>query len=138
MVSVKVWCRVDELEKEEKVRKALENMFPTLVFKREGDLLEGRGKRKDLEFIRDLIWSKRILDTVRNELMKRFNGVVSEFLLHKQAAYVGKLGLVESDSESPFGAIHVEIESKNFEEFLDWFSPRTKDGKPILSSKNQL
>ena len=134
MVSVRIWCRVDELEDEEKVRRALENLFPTVSFKKEKDVLVGAGKRKDLVFLKEKIWGKKILDTVRAVLLRNLREKRTELLLHKQAAYAGKVGLVEFDDESPFGAIHVEI-CGNLEEFIDWFSPKTKEGKPILKSQ---
>jgi len=84
--------------------------------------------------LKEKIWGKKILDTVRAVLLRNLREKRTELLLHKQAAYAGKVGLVEFDDESPFGAIHVEI-CGNLEEFIDWFSPKTKEGKPILKSQ---
>ncbi len=134
MVKVKVWCRVDELEDPDRVKKALTSIFPTIRFRRTEGGFEGEGKQKDLMFLKELVWSKRVLDTVRSSLIRNLKNNRTELMLHKQAAFAGKLGVVESDEESPFGAIHVLFEG-NVEEFIDWFSPKTKDGKPV--TKNQ-
>ncbi len=131
MVELIIWAPVKKTEREDRVKKALNNLFPTVNFRREGEIIKGRGKRKDIEFLKSLIWAKRILDTCRNFLTSHQIGDKTEILFNKQAAFAGKVSLVDSDEESPMGAIHVETKG-NLEEFIDWFSPPTKDGKPIL------
>ena len=135
MVKLKVWCAIDEVENEKKVIKALKNLFPSIKFRKEEEKVVGIGKKSDIEFLREKIWWKKILDTVRETLIQNLTNEKTELLLHKQAAFSGKVALVETDEESPFGAIHVEIMGKNLEEFIDWFSPKTKKGKPILKSQ---
>ncbi len=131
MVKLKVWTEINETESEEKILRALRNLFPTLKFRKERGKIEGEGKKIDLEYLRERIWAKRILDTVRSQLLR--GGM--RLMLNKQAAYAGKIAVVEDPDESPLGPIYVEIETHNPEEFLDWFSPKTKNGKPILKSQ---
>jgi predicted RNA binding protein with dsRBD fold (UPF0201 family) len=53
----------------------------------------------------------------------------------KQAAYTGKIRLIDNNHEDPpLGSIEIKFEfssGSQFEEFLDWFSPRTKNGRVI-------
>ena len=133
-LKVKVKVDVRKVESEEKVRKALSKLFPLMKFERKGDYLIGEGGRDDADFLREKVWQQKIIDTFRDELISRKFGKSTEVLLHKQAAYAGKLSLVEFESESPHGAIRVEFEFENeeeFERFLSWITPETKDGKIV-------
>ncbi len=111
-------------ESGESVRKALENLFPgEEVVEREGRLVVESKKRESLENLREMVWSRRILESVRSRLRK--GGMT--LLLNKQAAFAGRIALCENEGESPLGAISVSFSRKH----LDWFSPHTEGGKPV-------
>ncbi|MBR9681927.1 MAG: hypothetical protein GOV00_03980 [Candidatus Altiarchaeota archaeon] len=132
MVQLKVWARVGPTEKGDAVITALESFFPELDFKVEQDIAVGKGKGKDLlDALRQKIWAKQILDTAREMLLRRIDGDLTELLIHKQAAYAKKMVLVNGDSGSPLGAIHIEIQSKQLEAIIEWIAPETVKGEPV-------
>ena len=138
MVQVKVWARVGPTEDLALVEEALSGFFPIIEFRLSEvnevnkKIMEGRGKgREVLESIKQKIWARQILDTAREMLLRRIDGDVTELFIHKQAAYAGRLVLVNRDKESPLGAIHIEIQSGKLEELIDWIAPETFKGRPI-------
>ena len=91
--------------------------------------------KANFALLRQLVHDKRILAAVRVRLLKNLDEFTTFMYLDKQAAYTGKLRLIDNIQENPpLGSIEIrfEFESESqFEEFLDWFSPRTKDGRII-------
>ncbi len=133
-MKIRVKVNVSKVESEERVRKALQKLFPLMKFEKVENYLVGEGSRNDADLLREKIWQAKIIDTFRDELLARRFENRTEVLLHKQAAYAGKLSLVEFSDESPHGAIKVEFEFENedeFERFLAWITPETKDGKIV-------
>ena len=134
MVQLKIWTRLGPTENSSYVLEALEKFFPDIEFKADASKkrVEGKGrKRRLLDDLRHKIWNKQVLDTSREMMLGRMDGDLTNLMIHKQAAYVGKLVLVNRDEESPLGAIHIEIQSNKLEELIDWLSPETIKGKPI-------
>jgi predicted RNA binding protein with dsRBD fold (UPF0201 family) len=126
----------------EKVRRAIEALLgriPLEVIEYENytELVSSSATQDNLVSIRRLIHEKRILDAVRKRLLKNYNDLESTtgFYFDKQAASIGKIRLIDNDAElPPLGSIEIQITFKtqfHFEEFLDWFSPRTKDGRIV-------
>ena len=99
------------------------------------DLVAISEHREQFGYLRQSIHSKRILDAVRVRLLKNLDEFTTFLYFDKQAAFVGKPRLIDNiHEEPPLGSIEINFEFKSqikFEEFLDWFSPRTKDGKVI-------
>ena len=123
----KVSCRLTETE--ELVSKALASFFPDMSIQKDEDgfFVESGDEETSLLTLKEKVWEKKILDTVRGRLIRsECDGQVS-LLLNKQAALVGRLSVCDSESESPLGAISVSFSSN----LIDWFSPKTKEGKPI-------
>lgn len=119
-------------EVEERVRKAVENVFPgtrlTLI-KKEGyvDRLEGRAP--SLDALHGLLRRQQILDTARHSL---FNGIAGKEIsvqLNKQAALMGYVNFL--DHEVPLGGIYVTIETNEPELIIDWLAPVTAEGRPV-------
>jgi predicted RNA binding protein with dsRBD fold (UPF0201 family) len=126
----------------EKVRRAIETLLgriPLEIIECENytKLVSSNITQDDLISIRRLIHEKRILDAARIRLLKNYNDLeaTTDLFLDKQAAFIGKIRLIDNDAESPpLGSIEIQIAFKTqfqFEEFLDWFSPRTRDGKIV-------
>jgi predicted RNA binding protein with dsRBD fold (UPF0201 family) len=126
----------------EKVRRAIETLLgriPLEVIEYEdcAELVCSSITQDNLLSIRRLIHEKRILDAVRIRLLKNYNDLESTtgLYLDKQAASIGKIRLIDNDAElPPLGSIEIQIAFKTqfqFAEFLDWFSPRTKNGKIV-------
>ncbi|MEM3736948.1 MAG: RNA-binding domain-containing protein [Candidatus Bathyarchaeia archaeon] len=120
--------RVYPTEDCEKVRKALENLFPLAKVELvEGGLFQtltfqGEGI-ESLSRVQALLRQERIRDAVRRFLHERVEGDRIKFYLNKQVAYVGRFSLCEPSGESPLGPIEVELESDDLRRLIDWLSP---------------
>jgi len=79
----------------------------------------------------EIVRRQRILDTTRNVLLKNLRGNVIEVKLNKQAAYQGVISFVDSDAESPLGAITMLVSSKDINAIIDWLAPKTSHGRPL-------
>ncbi|ABN70327.1 Protein of unknown function DUF54 [Staphylothermus marinus F1] len=128
MLKITVTARINPTEDDRKVIKAIENVFNgeiTLIneddeYKR----VEGFSTRlESLGKLYNLIRIEQIVPAVRSLLYKRLRGNIITFMLHKQAAYVGKISFVDGDNESPLGAIRFSIESNDPKRIIDWLAP---------------
>ncbi|TXT56873.1 MAG: hypothetical protein BAJATHORv1_20470 [Candidatus Thorarchaeota archaeon] len=90
-----------------------------------------------LAIIRNKVHDTRIIDTVRKRLVHNWNGSSTFLRIDKQAASVGRLRILDDAHENPpLGSILLELSFTNaseFEKFLHWFTPPTKDGKIVTS-----
>ncbi len=64
---------------------------------------------KCLEPLRNAIRIQQIEPAVRAYLYKRIENSTLVILIHKQAAFAGKVSLIDSDRESPLGPIRITI-----------------------------
>jgi len=129
-VELRVRAEVRPSEDREKVLTALENIFPSLEFKvkkRDGlTFFEASGKGKeDLAAFKEHLRQQLIRDAARGFLRDKIEAVGDGFLsfgLNKQAAFKGKVNLV--DFEITLGPINVEIDdSENaLEDLIDWLT----------------
>lgn len=137
MVKIRVEVEVRPTEDLEKVKRALLNVFePGKIEVVERDkgykLLVGESSSyRSLIKIHELIRRERIMDAARNMLRRGVVGNMLIFKVNKQAAYQGRLSFVETDSESPMGAITFIVETNNPYEIIDWLAPKTSMGKPL-------
>ncbi|MHA2377990.1 MAG: RNA-binding domain-containing protein [Candidatus Thorarchaeota archaeon] len=92
-------------------------------------------KRSSLDFVRTKIHTLRIIDAVRSRLLSNWDGEETTVCFDKQAAYHGKLRLVdERQEEPPLGLIEITISLESEEEFealVAWLAPPTKNGHVI-------
>lgn len=109
---------VHPTESEEKVKKAVLNIFPNA----ELDIGEReiRGKASDMERFREILRDLRIRDTARNFLMSRINGNRIEFSISKQAAYMEKISF--GGNKPALGEIEITIESESPEKLIQWLT----------------
>ncbi|MHC1580653.1 MAG: RNA-binding domain-containing protein [Methanopyraceae archaeon] len=132
-------------EDEEKVLKALGNLFDLDLFEKVGEERLGDVKRIEFECrgpqarlslgrLYERLREQEILDAARRVLRE---GVTAEgsilFHLNKQAAFANAVSFSEG-GESPLGPIVVEIFPKDpddVDKVIDWLAPETIDGKPI-------
>ena len=123
-----------------RVQDTLENLFGSIPFKiyeKEAllELISTELTKDKLDHIRQVIHDKRIIDAVRVRLRRNRDELSTFIFLDKQAAYVGKLRLLDNENEEPpLGPIELRLDfsmDSEFEEFLEWFAPPTKDGKII-------
>jgi predicted RNA binding protein with dsRBD fold (UPF0201 family) len=140
MARIKVEAEIRPTEDEEKVRRAVLNVFEPTVIEVVG---EGRYKRlvaesrtlSSLEKLHSLLRQERVLDAARKKLRQGRSRGLIVFKLHKQAAYAGHISFVDSDDESPLGAITFTIEAEDPGEIIDWLAPRTSHGKPLWEKR---
>lgn len=131
---------VNHTEDIKKVGKALENLlgksdFTTMDSDDILDISISFKNRDAINIVRQAIHEKRIIDAARKRLRSNWNGTSTKIYFDKQAAFVKKLRIIDDDLElPPLGSIEIvfsfdsEIE---YEEFVNWFTPPTKDGKII-------
>ncbi|MBR9679819.1 MAG: hypothetical protein GOU99_02085 [Candidatus Altiarchaeota archaeon] len=134
MVDITVSAKIMLTESESKLRMALENLFPEIRMERKGASLIGTGKTGSLEYLKRLVWIKRVLDTVRSQLIKNLENDSTYLFLNKQAAFARKLGICDKGSDI-LGEIELKITGNNLEKFIDLNFPMTEKGRPVL--KNQ-
>lgn len=78
-----------------------------------------------------LLRRERILEVARKNMISRIRDDILEFMLHKQALTAGRASFVDSDTESPLGAVRIMIFYPNPKEVVDWLAPKTSRGKPL-------
>jgi hypothetical protein len=120
---------INPTESEEKVKKALCNLFGELTIQikvnQKGSIL--RSEAKGLEVLsnfKNLLQRDRIRDASRKPLFQGLNGDTLTFYLNKQVAYAGHVSFSEV-GESPLGSIRVFVQCENPRELIDWLAPRT-------------
>jgi predicted RNA binding protein with dsRBD fold (UPF0201 family)/adenylate kinase family enzyme len=118
-------------ELEEKVRHAVENIFPGArlrMIKLKGyvDRLEGDA---GLDRLHELLRRQMILDTARSAMFKGLKDDEISFELNKQAAYMGYVNFL--DHEAALGGIYVTIRYKDPRLIIDWLVPETREGRPV-------
>jgi predicted RNA binding protein with dsRBD fold (UPF0201 family) len=111
-VRVETPCRATE--DPSKVRVALLNLFPDLVFEREDDRFVGT--TASLERLRELIRAQRIRDSARGQFLAGRFRDRTRVALNKQAAL---MGIVNFSVGSALGEIEVEIESDTLGAVID-------------------
>jgi predicted RNA binding protein with dsRBD fold (UPF0201 family) len=133
-------CIVNPTEDIKRVEEAIENILgpiklTTTEFEEFTEIFSLDANQSSFAILKQLVHDKRIIDAVRVRLLKNLDDYSTFIHLDKQAAYTGKLRLIDNNHEDPpLGSIEIKFDftsESKFEEFLDWFSPRTKDGRII-------
>ncbi len=122
MIRVRVEAACRPTENPAKVKRALLNLFPDLIFEREDERIVG--ETSSLETLRELIRSQKIRDTARGQLLAGRNGDRTSVHLSKQAAF---MGIVNFAAGSPLGDIAVELESDDLSAAIDFVAESTVD-----------
>lgn len=139
-MEVLITCPINPTEDKKKVEMALANLLGKsgLVVPENGGTSEISVSLKDrdeLSFIRQNIHETRIIDTTRKRLKLNWNGTSTTIHFDKQAAFVKKTHILDDNQElPPLGSIEMVLifdSDSEFEGFLKWFTPPTKDGKVI-------
>jgi uncharacterized protein len=126
-IEVSVYVLIRPTERVEKVASAVEKIFPGLMMDIRGDRIEAYGGPSTLWTLHKLLREQEILDTARSVMLQGRAGKTIQFILNKQAAFMGKLNF--PPEEEPLGSIHVQI--KGDDPVIDWLSPRTENGVPV-------
>ena len=135
-----VTCPVNPTEDVLKVKKALENVAGLQTFISEShdeitELVLTNSKKESLNLVRQAVHENRIIDAARKRLLSNWNGTSTQIHFDKQAAFVGKLRIIDDSTELPaLGTIEIGLifnDETQFEEFLHWFTPPTKKGRIV-------
>ncbi|MCD6445814.1 hypothetical protein J7L49_03405 [Candidatus Bathyarchaeota archaeon] len=131
MDEVKVYVKVEvnPTESEEKVRRAVENLFSNIPLKLEksggGNFLTGEAEGLDvLSKIYNMLRRERIRDAARAVFFSRLEGKTITFYLNKQAAFAGHISFSEPTGESPLGPICVQIKCEKPRKLIEWLAPK--------------
>jgi predicted RNA binding protein with dsRBD fold (UPF0201 family) len=139
-LKLRVECPVYPTEEIERVEVVVKNLFGHHSFEiisenHEKRLLFVSEERSTVDLIRDLIYDLQILDVVRARLIRNLESLETDIFLDKQAAYSGRLRVIDQLQHNPsLGSIrlHMSFVSRSeFDDFLRWFSPRTEGGEIV-------
>ncbi|MBC7118502.1 RNA-binding domain-containing protein [Methanothermobacter tenebrarum] len=123
---VKIKTRINATENPRKVLESVLNIFPKIEIKETDNLIQGGGGIEVLEELRESLEERRIRSTARKILYENRIGLKTTFYLNKQAAFIGKVNILEEEI-SPLGDIKVELISENLKEVIDWLAPKIED-----------
>ncbi len=119
---MRVKTRVYPTESEEKVKRALKNIFD-IELKMENDYIIGESEKiENLDILKEKLKNQAIRDSARSIFLKNLVEKKLKFNLNKQAAFVGVVNFLE---ESKLGVIEVEIESDDITKIIDLIAPST-------------
>jgi predicted RNA binding protein with dsRBD fold (UPF0201 family) len=126
-VTVHIEADVNPTESEEKVKRAIQNVFGSVETNVE-PIYRGvkvSAARRDTEALinfRNLLRRERIRAAARTVLVKSIDRNTIGFCLNKQVAYAGHVSFCQEESESPLGPIRVKIECENPRWLIDWLT----------------
>lgn len=116
-------CPVNPSEDPQRVRHALENVFPTVSFEEKNFGMHGAaGGLECLDHIREQIRNRRSRKSLGRQIRRNTRDDSFWFYLNKQAAFVNVAALCEHDDESPLGPIRVSVTSERIEAVSEWFA----------------
>ncbi len=126
MAKVEISCQVNPSEDPEKVRAAIESIFPDAELE-----LSERGfvGTASLDMFSKAIRRQKILDAVRGVMMSNVRGNTTRMSLNKQVATVGKVSFV--DRRPVLGAIEVAVTDDDIQALIDRVAPMTVDGEEV-------
>lgn len=129
-IEVCVEVEINPTESEEKVRRAVENVFGGIPVQikplRKGSMLIAEAKGLEaLTKLYNLLRRERIRDAARGALFEGLSEKIITFYLNKQAAFVGHVSFSKAVAESPLGPIRVQIKCDEPRQLIDWLAPKT-------------
>ena len=129
-IEVHVKVEINLTESEEKVRRAVENIFGGIPIQirqlRRGSLLiaDAKGLESLTKFY-NLLRRERIRDAARGALFEGLGEKTITFYLNKQVAFAGHISFSKAVAESPLGPIKVQIKCDDPRKLVDWLAPKT-------------
>ncbi len=128
-VEIEIETTINPTEEEEKVIKAVKNLFPDAKIRIEGNKLYAIAR--DLNTLRELLRKQKILDTARTEFLRNRRGNEITVYFNKQTATVSRINFCEEDAVLSPLRVTFRLFGVSFQKFLDVIAPETKDGKPL-------
>ena len=129
-IAIRVETEINPTETEEKVKRALSNIFGNVSTETKqsykGSILKAEAKGQEaLVKLRNLLRTDRIRNAARKAFFEGMREKTISFCLNKQVAFAGHVSFSEEVAESPLGPIRVTVECENPRELVDWLAPRT-------------
>ncbi|MBX5321628.1 MAG: RNA-binding domain-containing protein [Candidatus Bathyarchaeia archaeon] len=129
-VEVHVEAEINPTESEEKVKRAVENVFGNIQVQvkplTRGSLLTAKAKGLEaLTKLYNLLRRERIRDAARGALFEGLSGNTITFYLNKQVAFAGHVSFSKAVAESPLGPIKVQVKCDDPRQLIDWLAPKT-------------
>ncbi len=128
MATVEIFCPVNPSEDPDKVRSAIESIFPDAELELDDSGFRGTAS---LDRFAKAIRKQKILDAVRGVMLANVRGNSTKISLNKQVATVGKVSFV--DKRPVLGAIEVLVKDDDIEALIDKVAPMTVDGEEVFS-----
>lgn len=129
-ITIHVEAEVNPTESEDKVKKAIENIFGTVQTRiqpiRKGAILtaEARGL-EGLTKLQNLLRRERIRAAARGVFFEGLDRKTISFCLNKQVAFAGHVSFSKEEAESPLGPLKVRIECEDPKGLIEWLASKT-------------
>jgi predicted RNA binding protein with dsRBD fold (UPF0201 family) len=120
--NVKVSSKINLTEDQDKVEKAVRNIFPKGSIKIDKNYILIQGGCSLLKNLKEILEQRRIRATARSVMESKMKKDKIEFILNKQTALMGIINFIEGN-QSPLGDIIVQVTTNDTEELLDWLAP---------------
>ena len=118
--TIQIFCEINPSEDPEKVKLAINNIFPDLTLEITDTEITGKSNGiKILSQISKSIHENNIKKTYQRILKNNSNGDSSWFYLNKQAAFVNTVALCSEANESSLGPIKVILRSNDIDRVID-------------------
>ncbi|MDC4231978.1 MAG: hypothetical protein M8319_06595 [Nitrosopumilus sp.] len=118
--TIQIFCEINPSEDPEKVKLAINNIFPDLTLEITDTDISGKSNNiQILSQISKSIHENNIKKTYQRILKNNSNSDSSWFYLNKQAAFVNTVALCSEANESSLGPIKVILRSNDIEQVID-------------------
>jgi len=118
--TIQIFCEINPSEDPEKVKLAINNIFPDLPLEITDNDITGKSTNiQVLSQISKSIHENNIKKTYQRILKNNSNSDSSWFYLNKQAAFVNTVALCSEANESSLGPIKVILRSNDIEQVID-------------------
>jgi hypothetical protein len=118
--TIQIFCEINPSEDPEKVKLAINNIFPDLTLEITDTDITGKSNNiQILSQISKSIHENNIKKTYQRILKNNSNSDSSWFYLNKQAAFVNTVALCSEANESSLGPIKVILRSNDIEQVID-------------------
>ena len=118
--TIQIFCKINPSEDPEKVKLALNNIFPDLPLEITDTDITGKSNNiQILSQISKSIHENNIKKTYQRILKNNSTSDSSWFYLNKQAAFVNTVALCNEANESSLGPIKVILRSNDIEQVID-------------------
>ncbi|MDD5182111.1 MAG: RNA-binding domain-containing protein [Candidatus Nanoarchaeia archaeon] len=118
-MKITVTTQLNATENAEKIKTALEKVFPKISFKISKTSISGSSDDVvNLGYIKEKVMEKRIKNTARYLILQYKTDAGARIMLNKQTLLLGKINFVEE--EYPLGNVVVDIETDNVDGLADY------------------